>query len=30
MSNSHEQPNLASDNEDTDGWATWAIGISDR
>ena len=28
MSNSHEQPNLASDNEDPDGWATWAIGIS--
>ena len=27
MSNSHEQPNLASDNEDPDGWATWAIGI---
>ena len=27
MSNPHEQPNLSADNEDPDGWATWAIGI---
>jgi hypothetical protein len=27
MSHANEQPHLANDHEDPDGWATWAIGI---